>query len=621
MNLSRLIYRLGIMDYKIEFLMILTWTLFFPLKEKEAHLFFLGFAILMCLILLKNIYFMKTIGLSYFSHFLMVFNFILIISVLFSNYLYKSILLLSDIFLVSCYFTLFYNDRRKETDYFYLIARIISVFSFINVILYVTPLFERRHIFFINPIHEGIISGIGVLLFLYYLLKKWNPWFLVLLIVNLGGVFVSQSKATYIGIVIITFLLLWSKKKKLISILVLFIILTFIIPNPIRSMFYHSLKKDPYAFERINIWKMSLTIFKDYILTGVGLDNFSEVSGRYNFLQTHGPANYVKLPRIPHSDYLKLMTELGVVGLVLILALFFLLAKKMFSSSLFTPALILLLYLLFQAFLFNILFDLFFLFIFFFLLKNLWEQEQHITFRSFSPGLKLFLSALLIFVLMVGYLFPYLSNIFIEKFEKNPQLLQSYNLLEKAGYLNPLDKDVYYLKAEYLLRHIRQTFNLEDFYEAANNLKVVQRLNPYYSDAYRLEFHLYQELLKRTRYASMDEVLAPLVKAEIYAPVDPFIKLSKAAIYLEFNKIDKAKEEAIKAITLEPEFVSALYFLQRNFNYFQDETAFKEKIAEILKKAREWNPKPGDYLYKLYEIPWEYNQGGNAPAIRRKTDQ
>jgi len=602
------------MNYKIEFLSILTWLLFFPLKEKEPLLFFLGFALLMCFILLKNIYFMKTIGLSHFSHFLMVFNFILILSVLFSNYIYKSILLLSDILLISCYFTLFYNDRRKETDYFHLIAAIISVFSFINVILYVIPVFERGHIFFVNPIHEGIISGIGVLISLYYLLKKWNPRFFILLIVNLGGVFVSQSKATFIGIVIFAFLLLWSKQKKLISILALFIILSFIIPNPIRSMFYHSLKKDPYAFERINIWKMSLTIFKDHLLTGVGLDNFSEVSKRYNFKQTHGPANYFKVPRIPHSDYLKLMTELGLVGLVLILVLFFFLAKKIFSSSLFEPSIILLLYLLFQAFLFNILFDHIFFFIFLFLLKNLLEEEQHVTFRSFTPPLKFFLSSLLIFVLLVGYLLPFLSNIFIEKFKKSPDPVQAYNWLKKAGYLNPLDKDVYYLKAEYLHRYLKQTFNLEAFYEAVNNLKQAQRLNPYFSDAYRLEFQLYEELLKRVKYASLEEeVLAPLIKAEVYEPVDPFIKFTKALVYFEFNKINKAKEEAIKAVALEPEYAAALYFLQRNFNYFPDETAFQEKIAKIVKKAREWNPKPGHYLYKLYEIPRQYKQGLESP--------
>lgn len=615
MNLSRLIYRLGFPDYKIEFLTILTWLLFFPLKEKEAHLFFLGFALLMGFFLLKNIYFMKTVGLSYFSHFLMVFNFILVLSVFFSNYLYKSILLLSDIFLVSCYFVLFYYDRRRETDYFHLIALTISAFSIINLILYVIPLFKTVHLFFVSPIHEGIISGLGVLILFYYLLKKWDLRFFILLIFNLGGVFVSQSKAAYIGTMIFALLLVLSKKKKLIPLLVLFVVLTFIIPNPIRSMFYHSLKKDPYALERINIWKMSLVIFKDHLLTGVGLDNFSEVSGRYNFKQTHGPANYFKVPRTPHNDYLKLMTELGAAGLVLILALFIFLAKRIFSASLPGPSLILLLYLLFQAFLFNILFDLFFFFIFLFLLKNILEPEHHITFRSFFPGLKFFLSSLLIFVLLVGYLLPYLSNIFLEKSQKNPDPVRAFNWLKKAGYLNPLNKDAYYFKAVYLHRYFQQTSNLEAFYEALNNLKKAQRLNPYFTEAYRLEFQLNEELLKRIKYESLDEeVLAPLVKAEVYDPVNPFIKLTRAQVYLEFNKMDQAKAEAVKAITLEPEYAAALYFLQRNFSYFPDETAFQEKIAQILKKARQLNPQPGHYLYKLYEIPGENKPGGVPPT-------
>jgi O-antigen ligase len=609
-----MIYRLGILDYKIEFLAILTWLLFFPLKEKESHFFFLGFAILMGFILLRNIYFMKTVGLSYFSHFLMVFNFILILSIFFSNYLYKSILLLSDIFLVSCYFVLFYYDRRRETDYFHLIAWLISVFSVINLILYVIPFFEQVHIFFISPIHEGIISGIGALILFYYLLKKWDPRFFILLIFNLGGVFVSQSKGAYIGTMIFALLLIMSKKKMLVFIPVLFIILTFIIPNPIRSMFYHSITKDPYALDRINIWEMSLVIFKDHFVTGVGLDNFSEVSRRYNFKQTHGPANYFKVPRIPHNDYLKLMTELGAAGLVLILALFIFLTKKIFSSSLFNPSLILLLYLLFQAFLFNILFDLFFFFIFLFLLKNVLEQEQYVTFRSFSPGIKFFWSSLLIFVVVVGYLFPYLSNIYIGKSKKNPHPVRAFNLMKKAGYLNPLDKDVHYFKAVYLYHYFKQTFNLEAFYEALNNLKQAQRLNPYFTDAYRLEFQLHQELLKRIKYEFMDEeILAPLVKAEVYDPVNPFIKLTKARVYLEFNKPDRAKEEAVKAITLEPEYAAALYFLQRNFNYFRDETTFQKKITKILKKAGQLNSPPGHYLYKLYEIPGEYKQGGEPP--------
>lgn len=603
MKLAQIFHRESIINHKIEFLSIFTWLLFFPFKE--SHLYFFGFAIIICVVLLKNIYFMKTIGLSYFSHFLMVFNFLLILSVFFSVYAFKSILLYTDIFLISCYFVLFFYDSRRETDYFQAVAVIISVFSFINIILFIIPILEQTHIFFVNPIHEGIISGIGALLLFFYLLKKWNPWFFGLLIVNLGGVFVSQSKAAFLGIIIFGLLLILMKKKKLIPYLIGFIVLTMFIPNPIRSAFYFSIKKDPYALNRIDIWKMSLTIFKKNLLTGVGLDNFAEVTDRYNFKQTRGPANYAKIPRIPHNDYLKVMTELGMIGLVMILALFYFLAKKIFSASLFKPAVIVLLYLLFQAFLFNILFSLFFFFIFLFLMKNILENVQHVTFRSFTSKYKIFFSALLIFVWIVGYLLPFLSNMLIEKSRKSSHLVHAYRLLKTAEYLNPLDQKIYYSRAGHLYHYFKQTYNLESFYEAMNNLGKARRLNRYFINAYLLEVDLYRELLKKKiKYESMDEeILAPLRKAEIYAPFNPFIKLTKARVYFEFGKMDEAKEEAVNAINLEPEFVAALYFLQKNFNYFPDEKEFQEKITEILKKARELNPAPGHYLYRLYEIP------------------
>ncbi|MCI0471905.1 MAG: hypothetical protein L0Y73_09615 [Candidatus Aminicenantes bacterium] len=199
MKSLRLFYQVGIIDHRVEFIFLLAWSLFFPLKESLVY--FLGFGILMCLILARNIYVQKTIGLSYFSHFLVIFNFILILSIFFSNYRYKSILLVADIFLVSCYFLLFYYDRREKDWYFHLLAYIISIFSAVAIVLYVFPPGQQRYIFFISAIHEGIICGMGVLILVYYLLKKWNPLLFALLILNIGGLFVSQSKAAYIGTV------------------------------------------------------------------------------------------------------------------------------------------------------------------------------------------------------------------------------------------------------------------------------------------------------------------------------------------------------------------------------------------------------------------------------------
>jgi tetratricopeptide (TPR) repeat protein len=207
--------------------------------------------------------------------------------------------------------------------------------------------------------------------------------------------------------------------------------------------------------------------------------------------------------------------------------------------------------------------------------------------------------------LIAGYLFPWIADGLIKKSQKAAHPVEAFSLLKKAGYLNPLDQNIHYLKAFSLYNYFKKTSSLEAFYDAVNHLKKAQRLNKYFINAYLLESDLYLGLLKKKiKYVSMDEeIIEPLEKAEVYAPVDPFIKLNKARIYLEFNKNVQAKKEALKAVNLEPEFVAALYFLQRNFNYFGDEKTFKQKINKILDKAEQLKPEPGHYLYRLYEIP------------------
>ncbi len=608
MRLSRLIHRLSQLDPKIEFFSILSWILFFPWKKSLFHFYFLIFALLIVLFSFRNICFMKNLSLSPFSYFLVLFNLVLIFSIFFANYRFKSILFVSDIFLVSLYFILFFFDKSSEDKYFHLLAYIISFISLFNVFNYSLSIFDKKYYFFGNPILQGVASGIGVLIIFYYLLMpgkslQINWKYLGLLILNIAGVFISQSKAAFIGVVVFSLLMVMLRNKKLIPVVIAFTLLTFIIHNPIKETFYKSLYKDPYAANRIDIWQMSLTIFKDHFIGGVGPDNFSEVTNKYNFRQKRGPANYFKRPRQPHNDYLKLLTETGIAGLLFLLLLCGVLFKKIFSSSLFNLTKLLILYLLFQAFLIDLIFHVFFFFIFIFLLKNLFENR--LTHKSFTLNLKTYYTFLLVVTLLFGYLLPYISQRLVKKAEKDQNIVSRYNLLKKAGFLNPLDQDIHNLKALLLCSYFKKSANLESFYSALASLKKVQRLNKYFKNAYLLESDLYMQMQqKNPGYAGIhEEILAPLAKAEQYAPLDPFIKLQKAEIYLRFNHMQSAREEALKALELEPDYVSALYFLQRNFNYFPDKNTFKSRIDKIRDKASQIKPKPGTYLYALFKTP------------------
>lgn len=612
MRLSRIIYRLSLLNPRIEFLSLLACILFYPKSENPlfTYIYFLVLSILIIFFSIRNIMFLKNIALSSFSQFLTIFNLVLIFAIFFSVYHFRSIFFYADIFLISFYSILFFFDKSKKNEYFHAIAYVISLFSFINMIHYYFPVIERKSLFFPNTILQGIVSGIAVLILLYYLLKKFNRVFLVLLIVNCGGMFVSRSKAAFIGCVLFALLLIALKKRKLIIVPAILAVLTFIIPNPIKDTFHFSLKKDPYAFDRIQIWQVAIDMFKNNLFTGVGPDNFSQVSQKYNFKQSKGPAHYFKVPRQSHNDYLKIAAETGLPGLLFLFALFFFIVRKIFSSSLFDITKILLLYLLFQAFLFNILFHVFFFLLFIFLLKVLFEED--LFFKSFHFNAKLVSFFSLIFIFIICYLFPFLANLSIERSKARQAPVEILDSLEKAAYFNPLSMEPYYLRALTFYNYFNRTADLEYFGHTLDNLKKVRRLNRYFTGSYLLESELHHLLWRKFKsgYVSLDEITAPLSKAEKIAPFDPFIRMRKAQVYLDFGEREAAKEAALNALEIEPNFVSALYFLHRNFDYFEEDI-FRTKLKEILEKAESVSLVPGTYLYELYKVPQELNKDSN----------
>jgi O-antigen ligase len=70
---------------------------------------------------------------------------------------------------------------------------------------------------------------------------------------------------------------------------------------------------------RMNIWSVGLNIIKDHLMIGVGLGNFSIAYLGYAPSMLAGSYAYVALG--PHSDIIGILTELGLIGLVLFIGL------------------------------------------------------------------------------------------------------------------------------------------------------------------------------------------------------------------------------------------------------------------------------------------------------------
>ena len=168
--------------------------------------------------------------------------------------------------------------------------------------------------------------------------------------------------------------------------------------------------------------------------------------------------------------------------------------------------------------------------------------------------------------------------------------------------MTPLSVKPFYFKALLAYELFTKSFSLDLYYQTLKNLRKIQRLNRQFLPAYLLEADLNLKILeKNLKYITLEnEIIKPLTRAEKVSPFNPFIKLKKARIYLEFSQDDQARKQAEKALELEPDFIPAIYFLHKNFNYFGNEDVFKARINKVFTKIKNLRLKPGSYLFRLF---------------------
>jgi O-antigen ligase len=602
MNLLKPILRTGSRFQEIEFSLLLGWALLFP--AKQSYLYYFGFTALLVLFSLKKIFFLKNISFMWVSFFLLLFNLLMIGSAFFSRHPGPSLLFICDIILLSLWFFLFDIEEIDVKRYLRLLAYVISTASLAIVLFFAfqtgsSPL----GVIFKNPILQGIAAALAALFFLQALLQKFNYADMALLLINGAAVVISASKAASFGLALFSAAMILARKKKWLVYFAALIALLALFPNPLRRMVGHSLQHDPYVFNRLDIWSMSARMFRAHPWTGVGPDLFSEAAKRFNFPQEKGPSRYGKLPESPHSDYWKVITETGLAGLIFILLFLFFTIRRMLAPPWFDSPKVLLAFLLFQMLFFNFIFHSFFLLVFLFLLYSFFWRR--LFFVSPTPVFKILFSGLLVLIFVFFYGLPLVTDQLLQTAAVEKNIVQRFAWLNRAALYSPLDERVPLARAKVLRGFFKATANLEAWEAAREDLHLAQKLDRNGSEAYILESGLFRDMLeKRIMYPALaEEILAPLRRAEALEPFNPFLKLQQALILDEFARRREARLMAQTALNLEPNYVAALFFMQRSAGSPADDPAFQKRITRIQAKAKNLPARPGSYLYELYRLP------------------
>lgn len=228
-------------------------------------------------------------------------------------------------YVVLFYFSILFNlteDRFQETIFNLLIG--MGVFESVYGIGQYIIFHHRAKGTFFNPDFFGeylaILFCVSLGCFLDRYKNKKYRWLYGGVLFILGiGIVLSQSRGVAIAAVIGVSIVLWRRFKiKVVYAWIILFLLLVVIPNPLQHRILHDYKEDPYSLSRIEMWKEALHILKDHPL-GIGLEMYPLYSPQYAFPIKRPIQQYGRVAESPHNEYLRLFSEMGLIGGVLLL--------------------------------------------------------------------------------------------------------------------------------------------------------------------------------------------------------------------------------------------------------------------------------------------------------------
>jgi len=173
---------------------------------------------------------------------------------------------------------------------------------------------------FFNPAYyTGYLSGLlafplaGAVFHIFPGMRRRNELWLraslgLVSALYLAAMILSASRAViFAGVPIFLILLLRFRGKALLLLLVLALGLA-LIPNPLKTRM-QTLGRDPYAWDRLTIWKTSLRMIRHHP-AGVGLGMYQYYYNRYAYpVRAVKIGRFGKEARFAHNDYLNLAAE------------------------------------------------------------------------------------------------------------------------------------------------------------------------------------------------------------------------------------------------------------------------------------------------------------------------
>ncbi len=597
--------------------------LFLPFYEGGARpesLFIIHSAIFMLMFFLGFSFFRKNAYSLFFPEMVLLFVPFLIymlVRSLLSPYIYSSLLSLWEV----CMFLLLFSVTVHFSRSTAFGRSVLTIFfisgvaqAFIAIILSLQQGFKRSAAYFLNPNHFAaylsitFFVGLFLLVALRRVAKKGRNVLLfihMLALLLILAAFIGGSSRgallAFCAALFMAILLLSIAGRKRESIVAIILITAIAATGAFFLFQRFSSGLDIYRYERVRIWKASFDIFFDNIFFGTAPGMFQFHAHNYNFPQLDSPVHYGRIFSTPHSDLLLALSELGIIGFVLLLfpAVYILIAftwrraggggdPSDRTEALFQKiAIASILVAFFTQGLFDTLTERPALYMSLsivagVLLRDFMKRDleelyvRHLSRRSI---LALFLLLPFVYLYLIAVFNPFVADISIrrgnalyaeekrsEKYdvrEAQKKMIETIRYCSQAIFFNPLQPDYYDLRgrsAMELLESERSFLNSHSTFDSVSfidqNFSRAASLNRVNSSYHVNRARAYREFSKRGFFPenSLSMAIGFYRDAEDLSRNDPFIPYELATIFFDHGDLESAEREALKGLSIEPYF-------------------------------------------------------------------
>ena len=255
-------------------------------------------------------------------------------------------------------------DYKKLANYYFkFIFTVFTIFSIFGIIeyfqnnwswmVYTEPGVGKVY-FALNFAHNatGSVYAIVCIFLLVFFLKekekKLKSLYIILLLINLAALFLTKSRANYLGFIISSVIIIWLYYKSLKKFL---IALGIFIAGSIPVIYFTGVySRVIQIFEtgggtsviRFFIWEKAWYLFSQSPLFGIGFGRFNDIfnidrglfdvgrlRGFPGFITFYMKDNFYYDTAHAHNSYLQFLTETGIIGLGLITLFWFLCLGKL----------------------------------------------------------------------------------------------------------------------------------------------------------------------------------------------------------------------------------------------------------------------------------------------------